>query len=110
MHFKGQKASFATPLYVVKTELGNGGLMSIKKIAKKYDLSCERLSPKRVKMLRDTTLEEINKFFGPIVNKNTYSYEFTKDPIFIEKVERLWMVVHQKACVPASRLISLGMV
>ncbi len=43
------------------------------------------------------------------MNKNEYNYEFTKDLVFIEKVERLWMVVHQKACVPTLRLISLGM-
>ncbi len=89
-------------MYDTILELGNGGLMSKKRFVEKYDLSCEGLSPKWVKVLRDITLEEINKFFG-LVKKNGYSYEFTKDPIFIEKVERLWMVVHPKAYVLASR-------
>jgi hypothetical protein len=63
-----------------------------------------------VKVLRDITLEEINKFFGLVVNTNGYSYEFTKDLVFMEKVEKLWMKVHQKACVLASKSISFGMV
>ncbi len=63
--------------------------MSRKEFVKKYDFSCERLSPKWVKVLKDITLEEISKFFGHVINKNGYSYEFTKDLIFIEKVERL---------------------
>jgi hypothetical protein len=54
-------------------------------------------------------LEDISKLFGPIVNKNGYNYEFAKDPVFIKKIEKLWMVVHQKPCMPASRLILLGM-
>lgn len=33
-----------------------------------------------MKVPKDISLEEINKFFGPIVNKNGYNYEFTKDP------------------------------
>jgi hypothetical protein len=72
-HFKAQKASFATPLYDAILELINGGLMSRNVFAKKYDLSCKGLNPKRVKALRDITLEKINKFFGPIVNNNSYS-------------------------------------
>jgi hypothetical protein len=95
-------------LFAIIPKLGNGGPVSRKEFVDKY-LNCERLSPKWVKVLRDITLEEINKFFGHVVNKNSYSYELTKDPIFIEKVERLWMVVHPKACVLASKLISLGM-
>ncbi len=109
VHLKGHKTSFTTPLYVAIPKFGNGGPMSRKEFVEKYDLSCVGLSSKHVKVPRDITLKEINKFFGPIVNKNGYNYEFTKDPIFIEKVERLCMVVHQKACVLASKLISFGM-
>jgi len=54
-------------------------------------------------------LENASKSLGPIVNKNNYNYEFTKDHVFIEKIEKLWMVVHQKPYMLASRLISLGM-
>jgi len=95
-------------LYVAILELGDGGPMFRKEFLEN-DLNCVILNLKRVKVPRDITLEKIRKFFGLVTNKNGYSYEFTKDPIFIKKVERLWMVVHQKACVPTSRLISFGM-
>ncbi len=108
LHLKGHKPGFIAPLYVAILELGDGGPMSRKEFPKN-DLNYVGLNLKRVKVLKDITLEKINKFFGPIVNKNGYNYEFIKDLVFIKKVERLWMVVHQKACVPTSRLISLGM-
>lgn len=73
VHFEGQKVGFATPLYATIPKLGNGGQMSKKEFAEKYDFNCEGLSPKRMKVPRDITLEEINKFFEPIVNKNGYS-------------------------------------
>lgn len=72
-------------------------------------MSFEGPSLKRVKVLQDITLEEVNKFFGPIVNRNGCSYVHTEDPNFIKKVKTLWMVVHQKPYLLASRLISLGM-
>jgi hypothetical protein len=72
-------------------------------------LSFEGPSLKHVKVLRDITLEEVNKFFGPIVNRNGCSYVHNEDPNFIKKVKTLWMVVHQKPYLLASRLISLGM-
>jgi hypothetical protein len=28
--------------------------------------------------------------------------------VLIEKVEKLWMVIHQKSCVLATRVVSLG--
>lgn len=66
-----------------------------KDFAEKYDLCCEGLNPKSVKLPRDSFLEHISKIFGPIVNKNKYNYEFTKDPLFIEKIKTLWMVIHR---------------
>jgi hypothetical protein len=80
-------------LYVAILELGDGGPMFRKEFLEN-DLNCVVLNLKRVKVPRDITLEKIRKFFGLVTNKNGYSYEFTKDPIFIKKVERLWMVVH----------------
>jgi hypothetical protein len=51
-----------------------------------------------VKVPRDITLEEISKFFGPIVNKNGYNYEFTKDLSFIEEIETLWWYTKSHVC------------
>jgi hypothetical protein len=69
--------------------LGDGGPISINEFANKYKFSCEGLSPKHVKVLKDISLEEINKFFAPIVNSNGYNYEFVKDPLFIENIKPL---------------------
>jgi hypothetical protein len=109
-HLKGKnRLGFVTPLYALIPKLGDGSLMSKKDFAKKYDLYCEGLNPKCVKVPRDISLEDIDKIFGPIVNKNKYNYEFTKDPLFIKKIKTLWMVIHQKPYMPTSRLIFLGM-
>jgi hypothetical protein len=54
-------------------------------------------------------VEEVHKYFGPIHNKNGYSYVFSEDLEVIAKVEALWMVVHQKPFFLVSRIISLGM-
>ncbi len=52
---------------------GDGGLISKKEFVEKYKFSCEGLSPKHVKVPKDISLEEISKFFGPIMNKNGYN-------------------------------------
>jgi hypothetical protein len=108
-HLKGQRLGFAILLYTPILVLGDGGPISKNEFIKKYKFSCEGLSMKHVKVPRDIILEEISKFFGPIVNKDGYNYEFTKDPLFIEEIKTLWMVVHQKLCMLTSHLISLGM-
>ncbi len=54
-------------------------------------------------------MEEIQKYFGPVHNRNGYNYVFSENPEIIAKVEILWMIIHQKMCVPASRIILLGM-
>jgi hypothetical protein len=43
--------------------------------------------------------KEMAKYFGPIVSKNGHSYHSNQDHVLIEKVEKLWMVIHQKHCV-----------
>jgi hypothetical protein len=110
IHLKGLRPGFVSPLYAPIPVLGDGGPISKKEFVEKYEFCCEDLSPKHVRVPKDISLKDISKFFGPIVNKNGYSYEFTKDLVFIEKVEKLWMVVHQKPCMLAPRLIALGMV
>jgi hypothetical protein len=87
-HLKGKnRLGFVTPLYVPIPKLGDGSLMSKKDFTKKYDLYCEGLSPKCVKVLRDISFGNIDKIFGPIVNKKKYNYDFTKDPLFIKKLK-----------------------
>jgi hypothetical protein len=106
-HLKGLKLGFAAPLYVAIPALGDGVPIPKKDFAEKYELYCEGLNPKHVKVPRDISLEDITNIFVHVANKNGYNYEFTKDLVFIEKVKKLWMVVHQKPYLPTSRSISL---
>lgn len=77
----------------------------------KLSLSEVDIIPKRIRVLRDITTKEVSKVFGPIQNKNGHSYVFSEDLVLIStKVERLWMLVHQKRVVLATRLISLGFI
>jgi hypothetical protein len=103
------KFGFAPPLYVEVLEIGDGGAISQRQFTKCYGLSSKGPSLKCVRVPQDITLKEVSKFFGPIVNRNGYSYVHIEDPNFIKKVETLWMVVHQKPYLPTSRLISLSM-
>jgi hypothetical protein len=66
------------------------------------------ISPKWIRVPRDITTEEVSKVFKPIQNKNGHSYVFSEDLILITKVERFYMLVHQKHVIPITRLISLG--
>jgi len=72
-------------------------------------LCFEELSPKWVKVPRNITLKDVSRIFGPIMNRNGYNYVHKEDPNFIRKVRTLWMIVHQKPYLLASRLIPLGM-
>ncbi len=61
-------------------------------------------------VFKNITLKEVSRIFGPIVNKNGYSYVHNEDPDLICKVNTLWIIVHQKPYLLASILIPLGMV
>ena len=50
--------------------------------------------------------EDIEKFFGPLINRNGYMYSHTKDKDLIKEVEHLWMVTHQHIGVPNNRQIN----
>jgi hypothetical protein len=67
------------------------------------------MSPKQIRIPKNYTKEEIEKLFGLVVNKNGHRYTKRSYPELIVKVERLWMIVHQKPYVLASRIIKLGM-
>jgi len=47
--------------------------------------------------------------FDLVVNKNGHRYTNCSYPELIVKAERLWMIVHKKPCVLASRIITIGM-
>ncbi len=82
---------FVAPLYVEVFPLLNRNESSSftrKKIAKKYDLCSIGLSPKQIRIPKDCTKEEIEKCFGPIVNKNMYYYTECLDPKLIAMIKK----------------------
>jgi hypothetical protein len=100
-------------IYVEVLELlPNDGSRSFtkKEFAQKYDLCYVSMSPKYVKVPRDCCNEKVAKLFGLIVNKNDTHYMENGNLVFIEKIERLWMIIHQKPHILVGRVITLGMV
>ena len=97
---------FAEPPILFPFTLSRG--YTRKEFAEKYDLNHSGMSPKQ---LRDTdvTDAELVSFFGPTVNKNGHRYMFLNDEALIERIERMWMVCHQKSVVLQSRLITKAM-
>jgi hypothetical protein len=64
----GHHTGFAMPLYNKVSKLGDGRPLFTKDFVKKYDLCCEGLSPKLIKISRDLTIEGVTKVFGLVVN------------------------------------------
>jgi len=80
------------------------------KVANKYDLSCVGMSPKQIQLPRDCTkVQEVQIYFCFVVNKNGHHYSECLDAAFIMKVQKLWMIIHQKPYVLAYKLITLSM-
>ncbi len=65
--------------------------------------------PKCIKVPRYVSLEKVTNVFGQIVYRNGYSYVHYQDPKLITKVKKLFMIVHQKPCLLATRIISIRM-
>jgi len=89
VHLKGHKATFTIPLYVAIPKLGNGGPMSKKFFAKKYDLSCVGLGPKHVKVPKDITLEESTSFLILLL---------TRTSIIMSSQRTLFLLRRWKGC------------
>jgi hypothetical protein len=61
----------------------------IKEFVDKYDLGFIGLNPRQIKLPRYCTKEEVEKLFGPIINKNGHHYMECIDPKILTRVERL---------------------
>jgi hypothetical protein len=92
--FPTNKPSFIVSLYIAIPRLIDGGVMTHKHFVEDYNLKCEGLNPKQVRVPRDVNLKDISKFFGPIINKNGCSYVHSNDLEFIKMVKSLWMTIH----------------
>ncbi len=104
----GFVASLYDEIFPLFSYNGNSSFIR-KEFVEKYDLCSIGLSPKQIRIPKDCTKEEIEKCFGPIVNKNGYRYTECSNLEFIATIEKLWMIVHQKPHVLALRTISFGM-
>jgi hypothetical protein len=58
-----------------------------------------------IKIPQDISTKEMAKYFGPIVSKNIHSYIYNQGLMLIEKVEKLWMAIHQKLYVPTTWVV-----
>jgi hypothetical protein len=60
------KTGFVPPLYVEIHELGDGGVILQTQFAEHYGLCYEGLNPKRVRVPKDITLEEVSRILDPL--------------------------------------------
>lgn len=99
--------SWVDPLYAEKPDLLWNRVEPVKKtdFEKKYGLSNQGIPPKRLKIPLHVTEAEIEKLFGQKVS-NGYSYSWSEDVEWVRKVERMWMITHQRTQVPNTRLIN----
>ncbi len=81
---------------------------SIKKFKDKYNLGFIGLNPRYIRLLRYCTKDEVEKLFGPIVNKNGHCYMQCTNLEILAQVERLWMITHQKPYIFFSKVITLS--
>jgi hypothetical protein len=75
---------------------------------KAYGLNNQGIPPKRLKFGVHLEESEVDEVFGPRVGTNGYSYSYSEDTEFVKRVERLWMITHQRTQVPNTRLINLA--
>jgi len=73
---RSRKLGLVTPLYETIPKLGDSGPINRKEFAKWYEFSLKGLSPKRFRIPRDVIVEEIQKYFRLIHNRNGYSLCF----------------------------------
>ena len=103
--------SWTQPMYSDPPELfpeiENRG-RSRREFAEKYGLAYLGGGPKSLKEGVDYTEEEMVAFYGPIIGKCNYRYTDSTDEAVLARTEFLWMVLHQKKMMLASRQISKG--
>ena len=87
-------------------DLENAVPITRKSFEEFYSLSNKGPSLKRLKIGRDVTEAEVEKFFGPCKGKNSYRYNYRDDEVVIKEVERLWMICHQRTVVLYNRIIN----
>lgn len=106
------RSGYAYPIYGEAPELFEehaSRSYTKEEFAEKYILDCGGMNPKHIRVPRDCTNDEVVALFGPTVGKNGHHYTECKDEKLIARIENLWMILHQRRLVPASRVISQAM-
>lgn len=107
------KRGYAEPIFsaapnILPRPLNRGYNQS--EFAEKYGLCHTGMNPKLVRCPRDCSSEkDVVVLFGSYVWKNGHNYMACSDKELVMYFERLWMIIHQKQKVLASRIITKGM-
>jgi hypothetical protein len=73
-----------------------------------YGLNNTGIPPKSLKLNVHITEEEVESLFRKKVGGNGYHYANNEDKEFVKKVERRWMICHQRTSVPNIRLVNIS--
>lgn len=101
--------SWVDPLYAEQPTIAWNRVDPISRnvFEEKYGLCNKGVAPRRLKYGVHLEESEVDEMFGPKVN-NGYRYSWSEDVEFVKKVERLWMITHQRTQVPNTRLINVS--
>jgi hypothetical protein len=105
----GKKSSWVDPLYACQPEIlwDRKSLVTRDWFAEKYNLCNRGITPKQIKIRHHLEESNVESLFGPRQNGNGYRYA-TMDEEFVRKVETMWMICHQKAVVPNTRMVNVS--
>lgn len=101
-------STWVPPLYAEEPTLVFDGKLPVsrKTFESVYGLPNRGKSPKKLKIGRDCTEAEVERWFGPVNGKNAYHYNHFDDEETCKEIERIWMICHQKTVVPGIRCIN----
>lgn len=107
---KVEGSAWVDPLYAEPPTITWDKLTPLKRgyFAEAFGLCNEGLAPKRLKYGIHLLESDVEALFGVKVNSNGYAYSSLEDTNFVEKVERTWMLTHQRTSVPNTRLINVA--
>jgi len=74
---------------------------------KAFGLNNQSIPSKHLKFGVHLEESNVDVLFGQRVDNNGYKYSYSKNTDFMKRVERLWMITHQRIQVPNTRLINL---
>lgn len=106
----GGSAAWVDPLYAEQPTITWDRVSVLKRdyFEKKFGLCNEGFAPKRLRFGVHLDEADVEGLFGPKVNANGYRYSMSEDIALVERVEKCWMITHQRSSIPNSRLINVA--